>query len=44
MSDFDFEWKEVVEMKVYYSTCSLSEGCEDEDLDRGIKMYSKAMK
>ena len=35
-SDFDFEWKEVVEGKV--SMCSsLSELCEDEVLDRGIE-------
>ena len=35
-SDFDFEWKEVVERKV--SMCSsLSRVCEDEALDRGIE-------
>ena len=35
-SDFDFEWKEVVERKV--SMCStLSEMCEDEVLDRVIE-------
>ena len=37
-SDFNFEWKEVVERKVSMTLCSsLSEVCKDEVLDRGIE-------